>query len=56
MLKLAFLIGFGVVGALGALAALLALGNLKDQGADAALQGGSLLFVLAMIGAAIVLF
>lgn len=56
MLKLAFLIGFGIVAAIGGLIALLALNNLRDQGADAALHGGSLLFVLAMIGAAIVLF
>jgi hypothetical protein len=56
MLTLAFLIGFGVIGGIGLLLAGSALGNPREEGADAALNGGMLLVALAMIGAAIVLF
>lgn len=56
MLSLAFLLGFGVVGAVGVLLTGMALANLRDEGASAALNSGGLLVVLAMIGAAVVLF
>ena len=56
MLALAFLIGFGVLGGIGALLVASALANLRDPGADSALNTGLILVGIGMIGAAVVLF